>query len=143
MVVHRRWTFAVSVLGLSLYCGAAAAQSAVAARHLRPGTVLAAGDMRPAGDGADPTLEALVGLEVRRAVYAGRPILPGDVGPPTLVARNALVAIVYQTGGLGIRADGRALDAGAAGERIRVMNLSSRLVVQGIVSGPGMIEVTR
>jgi len=51
--------------------------------------------------------------------------------------------ISFAIGALDIRTDGRALDRGALGERVRVMNLASRTVVTGAVSGPGAVAVAR
>ena len=51
------------------------------------------------------------------AIYAGRPVRPGDLGPPALVERNQLVPLVYQPGGLAISTEGRALGRGGGGRR--------------------------
>ena len=129
----------------------AAAQEVVAARTLRPGTIVTAEDLvirdagTAAGGGAQAAaaeaIAALVGRETRVAIYAGRPVRPGDLGPPTLVRRNAIVVMHYRRGALSIRAEGRALAAGGAGERIRVLNLASRRPVEAVVTGPNEVEV--
>lgn len=136
---------AAALLALVLLCmpGPAPAQEAVATRTLRPGTVLSGADLRAAGAGAGARIAALVGLETRRAIYAGRPVLDADLGPPTVVRRNAVVTMVYRDGALAIRAEGRALDPGGAGERIRVINLASRQTVAALVTGPDQVEVQR
>lgn len=131
---------AAAALALML-AGEAAAQSVVAARNLRPGTVLAAADMR--GAGAEALIAEYAGLEVRRTIYSGRAIRPEDLGPPTLVTRNEIVTLIFQSGGLGLRTEARALGRGAAGERIPVMNLTSRQTVHAIVLAPGIVEVRR
>ena len=82
-----------------------------------------------------------IGFETKTTLYPGRPIRPEDIGPPALVDRNELVEIVYQTETLMIRTEGRALDRGAAGDRVRVMNLSSRTSITGVVSASGVILV--
>ena len=119
------------------------AQDAVATRTLRPGDIVAASDLQGVSPGDAPELSALIGLEVRRAVYVGRPISQEDLGPPTLVTRNTLVAMHFAAGGLGIRTEGRALDSGGLGERVRVMNLASRQVVTATVAAPGLVEIRR
>lgn len=143
----RRGTVRAALAALSalLLLGMAAplaAQSVVAARTLRAGTILAKEDLRASGDAAE-RLSALVGLETRRAIYAGRPVALADLGPPTLVHRNDVVVMVYATGALGIRTEGRALDSGGAGEVIRVVNLASRQPVQAVVTGVNRVEVGR
>jgi flagellar basal body P-ring formation protein FlgA len=130
------------VLGLFLVAGPVAAADVLAARTLRPGTVLEGSDLR-AQPGAEDRIGALIGLEVRRAIYADRPVRASDLGPETLVRRNAIVTMLYRDRGLAIRTEGRALDAGGAGERIRVMNIVSRQSVAAIVTGRDTVTVAR
>lgn len=131
-------------LGLALAAasapGSALAEGVIATRNLRPGTIIAAADLS-APDAAEAA--ALVGLEVRRTVYAGREVTPDALGAPRVVMRNDLVSLVFLSGGLGLRTEGRALDEGAVGERIRVMNLSSRLVITAVVREAGLVEAVR
>ena len=114
------------------------------ARTIRPGEPIAAmdlGTMEAAAPGALALPEDAVGMVARRLLVPGRPIMPGDIGAPSLVKRNEVVALVYQNGGLTIRAEGRALSDGAAGEEVRVMNLGSRQTIVGRVTADGTIEV--
>jgi flagella basal body P-ring formation protein FlgA len=115
-------------------------------RVVRAGEVLGATDLtlRPgvgAGGLVDPA--AAVGLEARVTLYPGRPIAPGDLAPPAMVDRNQIVTIRFVRGGLLIETDGRALDRGAHGGRIRVMNLTSRATVVAQVVGASLVEVGR
>ena len=73
-------------------------------------------------------------------LVAGRPIMPGDVGPPPAVHRNAPVTLIFRSGRLTIRAEGRALADAAIGDPVRALNMTSRQTVSGTVSGKG--EVT-
>ncbi|MGR3716653.1 MAG: flagellar basal body P-ring formation chaperone FlgA [Thermohalobaculum sp.] len=122
------------------------AQQVLATHTLRVGTVLDEGDLKvPRGDDAlgRELIAALVGLETRRAIYTGRPVVAADLGPPTLVRRNAVVVMLYSNRGLGIRTEGRALDSGGAGEVVRVINLTSRRSLLATVTGPNQVEVQR
>ncbi|SFI13642.1 flagellar basal body P-ring formation chaperone FlgA [Albimonas pacifica] len=122
----------------------AAEPAVVATRPIPSRTVLTESDvaLRPSPFGAGLTDPAeAVGMETRVALYAGRPIRAEDLGPPALVERNALVLLRYQRGALFIAAEGRALDRGAVGDRIRVTNLSSRQTVFGRVAADGAVEV--
>lgn len=92
------------------------------------------------GTVSDPA--KIIGLEARITLYAGRPIRLGDVGPAALVERNAIVPILYVNGGLRLSSEGRALARGAIGDRIRVMNLSSRTTVVGTIQSDGTILVS-
>jgi flagella basal body P-ring formation protein FlgA len=49
----------------------------------------------------------------------------------------------YASGPLRIVTDGRALDRAGAGEFVRVMNLTSKQTVTGVVAADGSIEVGR
>jgi flagellar basal body P-ring formation protein FlgA len=85
----------------------------------------------------------IVGMEARIALYAGRPIRPGDVGFPAVVERNAIVALVYDTGGLVITTEGRALDRAGPGDVIRVMNIASRTTVSATIGIDGAAYVSQ
>ncbi len=131
------------LLAVSTQSFVAAAADLVANRTLRAGTVIAPGDIAVHGQGLKGEENAYVGLEVRRAVYAGHRILETDLGPPTLVRRNDVVTMIYRAGTLGLRTEGRALGSGGTGERVEVMNLDSRLTVRATVVGPRRVEVRR
>ena len=106
----------------------------VAARNIRTGEVLAASDIEtPASETALRQAASFVGKEAARSIYRGQRITPQDLRTPTLVARNAIVTMEFTKGPLSISTEGRALDAGGAGERIRVMNLGSRRVISAVV----------
>ena len=118
------------------------AQSAiVAARDMPAGTVVTEGDLawdeNVAGGMTDPDLA--IGKQVRVAIYDGRPVVAGALRVPVLVSRNQIVRIAYDTGVLRIEAEGRALSEGAAGDLVRVMNLSSRKTISAVVAADGTL----
>ena len=120
------------------------AESVVATRTLRPNTVIGPDDLtvvdaKLPGALTDPA-QAL-GLETRVAIYAGRPVVPADLGTLTLVQRNQVVSLVYLAGGLAISTEGRALARGSEGETIRVLNLASRTTVSGRIGPNGAVYV--
>ncbi|WP_371060922.1 flagellar basal body P-ring formation chaperone FlgA [Rhodosalinus sp. 5P4] len=124
----------------------AAADALVANRTIRPREVILPSDVSvKAADipGALVHPSEAVGLEARVALYAGRPIRAGAVGPPALVERNQIVTVSYVYGALAITAEARALERGGAGERIRVMNLSSRTSLHAVVRADGSVHVDR
>ncbi len=123
---------------------AALADIVVPTRTIRAKEVISAADLElKATDlpGAISDPGALIGLEARIALYPGRPVRAVDVGPPAIVDRNDLVVLVFNRQPLSITTEGRALGRGAVGERIRVMNLSSRTTVTGLIRPDGQIEV--
>jgi flagella basal body P-ring formation protein FlgA len=86
-------------------------------------------------------LSDVIGQEARVALYAGRPVLMGDIGPPAVITRNEIVALRYRANGINISTEGRALERGAIGDRIRVMNLGSRATLFGQILNDGTVEV--
>ena len=117
-----------------------------AARSIPAGVVLEETDLvldARTAPGAVTSLADAVGRETRIAIYAGAPVLAANLQAPALVERNQLVEMRFSRGGLTIRTEGRALDRGAAGERVRVMNLSSRSIVSGLVEPTGAVTVGR
>ncbi|MGP3696751.1 flagellar basal body P-ring formation chaperone FlgA [Rhodobacter sp. NSM] len=120
------------------------AETIVAARNIRALEVLEPGDVAlqaEAVPGALTEISQALGQEARVTLYAGRPIRPGDVGPPAIIARNQIVQITFEAGALAIRAEGRALARGGVGDVIRVMNLSSRSTVTGRIADDGSVHV--
>jgi len=130
---------------LLLLAGPVQADVLLAARTLRAGTQIGAGDViltsDPAPPGAARAPEDAIGLETRVTLYAGRPIPLASLGPPALVERNQMVTLVFLSSGLEIRADGRALERGAEGAAVRIMNLASRSTVTGTVIAAGTVSV--
>lgn len=137
-----RWLAFIAALAAA---GPLAADTLLATRTLRAGTVIGPGDVAlAAGDlpGALTRPEDAVGQEARVAIYAGRPVMAANVGPPAAVDRNDIVALHFRRGGLAITAEGRALGRGAPGETVRVMNLSSRTTVSGRIAADGSVHVS-
>ncbi|MCK0171501.1 flagellar basal body P-ring formation protein FlgA [Aliiroseovarius sp. S1123] len=123
----------------------AAADTVVAAKNLRPGMIVSALDVKLVEaeiPGGFQLLEDVIGQEARVVLYAGRPVLPNDIGPPALIDRNQIVTLIYTAGPMTILAEGRSLGRGAVGDRVRVMNLSSRTTITGSVSPNGDVIVS-
>ena len=133
-----------AALILILLASPALADSMVAARTIRAQSVIAPEDIAMVAaeiPGALTTPDDAVGQEARVTLYAGRPVHEADVGAPALVKRNQMVRLIFEVSGLTIHADGRALERGAAGDVIHVMNMSSHLTVQGAVGSDGSVSV--
>ena len=120
----------------------------VPATRLPTGTVLRPGDLRTArvraglirGDTARDPAEA-TGLELRHPVMAGQPLLLADLMRAPVVEKGAVVLMLLETDGIAIAGQGQALEGGAVGERVRVLNTASRAVLQAEVTGPGKVRV--
>ncbi|RVV97962.1 flagellar basal body P-ring formation protein FlgA [Mesobaculum littorinae] len=133
-----------AALILALWPWPALAETVVAAQTVRPQTMIGPQHLSVVaadtpGTLSDPALA--VGQEARVVLYAGRPIRPGDIGPPAIVDRNQIVQLAYSKGPLRIVAEGRALDRAGVGDAVRVMNLGSRSTVTGVVAEDGTIHV--
>ena len=128
--------FAFVPLGVS-------AETITASRTLTAGTVITADDILIDGAPNPGRVEALglAGLETKVMVYEGKAVNPARLTEPTLIDRNQIVTIAYETPALRIEAEGRALSAAQAGQIIRVLNLSSRITVSGRVAADGTVIV--
>ena len=115
-----------------------AAGEVIAARHIRAGTVVARDDLIGESDGE--VFTAMIGRETSRTIVKGAPITPQDVQPRRFVKRNALVRIEFEKGPLLMSAEGRALEDGALGDVIRVMNVSSRTNLSVVVVGENRVQ---
>ncbi len=138
-----RW---IIVTCLALLGGFTRADTVVPIKMIRANTILTSSDVaiNPALNGAGlRSLSEVIGMEARVVLYAGRPILAEHLTVPAIVQRNELVPLVFRHAGLSISTQGRALDRGAAGDVIRVMNLSSRTTLFGTVLDDGSVDVAR
>ena len=85
--------------------------------------------------GGVASIEEAVGLRGQGRALS-RPADPREPArAPALVERNAVVRMSYRSGPLRIVTEGRALDRAAAGEPVRVMNLTSKQTVTGVGGG--------
>ena len=110
------------------------------------GAVLKVSDLvvqrRPKSEGAAITdLRAAAGLAARHELRPGQPLRDADLMKPAIVQRNDTVIIVYEAPGFTLTLRGQAQEAGALGDTISVLNVESKRVVQGVVSGPGRVTV--
>lgn len=87
----------------------------------------------------DPAM--VVGMQLKRQIQAGVPIPISELMLPTQINRGEPVRLELQVRGLSLTGQGMALESGAAGERIRVRNVSSRAVLEAEVVGPGVVRV--
>jgi flagella basal body P-ring formation protein FlgA len=132
------------VLALMLWPQLVLADSIVATRTIRAQTVLTEEDFTLVAaeiPGAMTDPAQVIGQEARVTMYAGRPILAGNLGAAALVERNQTVSLVFRSSGLSILTEGRALDRGGVGDVIKVMNLASRTTVTGTVAPDGSVMV--
>jgi flagellar basal body P-ring formation protein FlgA len=123
------------------FSAAATAEELVAAKNIRAGAVITASDIVSPND-RDSMRRAvnIIGMEAIRTLYQGQPLYEEGLRKPTLVKRNAIVQMEFAKGAMSISAEGRALDQGGLGDRIRVMNLISSRVVVATISGTDSVR---
>jgi flagellar basal body P-ring formation protein FlgA len=86
--------------------------------------------------------------EVRNHI-ARRPIAAGEIlsfdalAPAIIVKRGQIVTVLSESGGVAIRATGRAMADSALQGRLRVQNASSLKVIEGIVESADTVRVGR
>ena len=83
----------------------------------------------------------IVGRELRHAATEGQPVRARDVIPPRLVVRGATVLMKIETPFMAMTAQGRALQDGARGDVIRVINTRSNRTVEGVVEASGIVRI--
>lgn len=94
-----------------------------------------------AGSATYSSVEAAMGMEVRRAVRKGDIIRTSSLTQPLAVEKGDQVKIRAQQDGLSIVTSGIALTKGKIGEQIRVRNLRSERVIKARISDKGLVDV--
>lgn len=85
----------------------------------------------------------LVGMAARRTLRAGRFLKANDIQKPFVIEKGEPVQLVYETHGLRLTVDARALSSAARGEPVRVVNLQSSRSMDAVAWAPGEARVQR
>jgi flagella basal body P-ring formation protein FlgA len=121
---------------------------AVAAHAIVAGSVLTAKDMRveqhdiselPAGYLDDPAIA--VGLTAGRPISGGAFLTNQQLLAAKAVQRGQTVTLIADLGGMSVRMSGKALNDGLVNQRVRVQNLSSGKIVEGIARSEQVVEI--
>ncbi|MEO0976642.1 MAG: flagellar basal body P-ring formation chaperone FlgA [Pseudomonadota bacterium] len=91
--------------------------------------------------GAVFSSEEIVGKEAKTNVRANTPLSRRNFQHPVLVGRGDKVTVTFNMPGLKLTSRAKALDDGAKGDVIDVMNLQSRRIVPAIVTSRGQVRV--
>ncbi|MEA3172773.1 MAG: flagellar basal body P-ring formation protein FlgA, partial [Gammaproteobacteria bacterium] len=112
------------------------------------GTVIKPGDLRqeehdiselPLGYLDDPSIA--VGLTASRPIAGGAFMTNQLLSAAKAVQRGQSVTLVADAGGMSIRMAGRAMSDGLINQRVKVQNLSSGKVVEGIARSEQVVEI--
>ncbi len=87
--------------------------------------------------------ERIVGRQSSGFCLPGKPVRASDMRPPVIVEKGTLMTSLVQTSRVQITARGKALDDGAQGETVRVLNIRSRQTVEGTVAGRNRVTLSR
>lgn len=120
----------------------------IAARTLPSGHIVTADDVRAEERDVSSMVggylsspQELVGQRLKHQLMAGRVITPSMLQADLMIRRGQTVTILVKNDSLNIRMSGKALTDGAVNERIKVENVASRRVVEGLVRSPEHVEV--
>jgi len=122
-------------------------EAAALTRSLKPGEIVKASDVvvarRPKAElrGDGMAASQAVGLAARVALRNGQALRTEDLIKPQVVQRNEAVTISYQVPGIMLTVRGKALEAGALGDVVGVLNIQSNRTVQATVTGPGRVAI--
>lgn len=128
--------------------GAVAAEALVYTRSLAAGEVLTAEDVaygpvqahqRPADAPSDPDL--VIGKAAKKALRAGSAVSARDLASPRVIARDDVIQVTYDMGGVKLTLQGKALGAASVGEAVSVRNLQSNKIIQAVATGPAAAAV--
>ena len=120
----------------------------VASRQLQKGAVLTESDIElkkidlaKLHYGFFEELKYGAGKKLKRRILAGAVLTPAMLKEPQLIRRGQHITIMAQSGLMIVRMQGKALANGAAGERIKVMNVKSRKKLEGVITSSGEVKV--
>jgi len=132
------------------YTGAAVetVEVAVPSRPLARGELIKATDIaierRPRSEFSNeppaPVTETL-GRAARRALRAGQALRNADLMKPELVQRGEMVTLHYEVPGIAITMRGKALESGAEGDTVNVLNEQTKRTLQGTVTSAGHVTM--
>jgi flagella basal body P-ring formation protein FlgA len=123
-------------------------QVTLAAHAMVAGSVLTESDLRaeqrdiselPPGYMDDPGV--VVGLTAARPISSGAIITNQLLLGAKAVQRGQTVTLVADAGGMSVSMQGRALSDGLINQRVKVENLSSGRVVEGIARSQQVVEI--
>jgi flagella basal body P-ring formation protein FlgA len=98
-------------------------------------------DVAPLTSGYLTRIEDAQAKLLRRAIPVGTILTASLVEQPNLVERGQRVQVIATAAGFSISTYAEALADAAEGERVKVRNLSSRKVVEGVVDAEGRVRI--
>jgi flagella basal body P-ring formation protein FlgA len=87
------------------------------------------------------SINDIVGKLAKRTIRADRPITASQLQIRYLVKRKQQVIIVAKNDKLMVKMNGIALSNGRSNERVKVRNINSNKIIEGVVSSEGVVTV--
>jgi flagella basal body P-ring formation protein FlgA len=85
--------------------------------------------------------QQMIGRVAKRPLRAGQMLRASDVVNQPAIQKNSLITIAVQTAQMSLTVRGKALEDGAIGQSIRVMNVNSRKQLVGVVKDAGTVVI--
>lgn len=87
--------------------------------------------------------ESIIGYTPKRALVANRILRNSDVEALKFVKKGSQVTITFISGPLRMNTIGKALQHGAMGDSVRILNMGSNKTIIAQVTGHGQVEIIR
>lgn len=121
-------------------------QALTYARNLMAGEIVGAADLvwssdaiAPADAPGDP--DTVIGMAARRPLREGAAVQARDLSAPMVVKRDEMISVAFESGGISLILQGKALKDAAVGDSVQVLNPQSKKVIEAVVSAPGKAVV--
>lgn len=122
-------------------------EAVLATRNLSRGHILQQKDLnlgwapytKARGAINDPNMA--VGQTLKSALKAGEPLNDRNLTKSLMVRRGDMVTLTAQQGGLRVTATGEARQDGSYGDTISILNVNSKKIISGKITGPGQVAI--
>ncbi len=118
-------------------------------RRLKAGDIIGPSDIRWVTMRADrinrnviTDAESLIGMTPKRIAAAGEILRNGDMRRPRMVKKGRIVTMVLTTPHMVLTSKGRAMEHGARGDTIKIMNLKSKAMIEAEITGTNSVRIT-
>jgi flagella basal body P-ring formation protein FlgA len=121
----------------------------VASRYIRHGNLVSEDDIKitkvkklKEGEAPIKNMRLVFGMEAKKSIAQGDVIKLADLKHPPIIKENDPVTLVYISSDITLKTSGFALSAGSLGEKIRVKNEKTGVVVFGEIVEKNVVKVS-
>jgi flagellar basal body P-ring formation protein FlgA len=87
-------------------------------------------------------LDAVQGMEARRALRSGEVLSANDLRHPVVVTKGQTITMMFEAPGVELTAMGRAMSEGGVDDTVTIQNPASYRMISGVVIAPGVVRAT-